>query len=155
MDDARFDRLTRRFVLGGLGGGSLAALLGFDEAETKKRKGAKRKRCRKKKRRFCAGRCCPKRQRCENKTCVASCDNPGTCFPVDLPGGPCSGSDDCFCTTAIGGDTICAALPPGPDCQNLEECGADQSCPAGRICGLCTCLGPVGILRCLLPCPAG
>lgn len=46
MDAIRFDRLTRRLVLGGLTAGSLAALLGRDGAASKKKKPSKRKRCR-------------------------------------------------------------------------------------------------------------
>ena len=62
MDNGLFDRLTRRFVLGGLAGGPLVALLGFDGAKSKKRKKnpSKRQRCRKQERIFCAERCCPR-----------------------------------------------------------------------------------------------
>ena len=148
MDDLRFDRLTRRFVVTGLGGGSLTVHLGLVGALSRK-KPSKRKRCRKKKRDFCAGRCCRKGHRCETNACVQSCANPFAC-PDNGGGAGCG--DGCFCSTSISGTTACVVSNPG-SCGNLEACSATDPCPRGQICALCDCLNPPPIFRCQRPCP--
>lgn len=154
MDAIRFDRLTRRLVLGGLTAGALDALLGRDGAASKKKTPSKRKRCRKKKRTFCAGRCCPKGRRCENAACVASCSPAVDCVNT---GG--------FCGGAVIGDCICRATPSGASacigepellCATLTPCSAAEACPRGQVCAVCSC--PSSDLseadfRCYLPCP--
>ena len=143
MDDIQFDCLTRRLVLGGFAVGSLAALLEHDEAEGL----SKRKRCRKKKRKFCAGRCCPRGRRCEAKTCVRSCDSPFSCASV---GAPCSG-EACFCSLTLTGTAACTDV--GFDlCTDLEACSGDNPCPAGKICASCACPGGMDDFRCFAPC---
>lgn len=155
MDDIRFDLLTRRFVLIGLAGGSLAALLGHEETQAKgkgKAKGngqGKAKRRREKKRTFCAGRCCPSGRRCENGACVQSCDDPFVCA---AGGFDCGGNDDCFCSTDVTGGSACVEAAPGAPCSAFPACGAGIPCPSGLICGSCSC--PDGLdFRCLPPCP--
>ncbi len=156
MDAIRFDRLTRRFVVAGLPGGSLAALLGFFEVASKKgkKKPSKRKRCRKKERTFCSGRCCPKRHRCEARTCVQSCENPFVC--PDQGGSGCGAGTNCFCSTTIRGTTACVISEPAP-CEDFDPCGPADSCPAGLICAICNCPGNGDTpgFRCKRPCPAG
>jgi hypothetical protein len=162
MDDVRFDLLTRRIVLGGIAGGSLAALLGHDDGDAKgkgqgKRKGKRKgqgtaKRCRQQKRAFCAGRCCPKGRRCLNGACVQSCDEPFSC---SVGGGSCGGRDDCFCSTDVTGGAACVAAAEGVLCSGFPACGAGIPCPSGLICGSCTCFVDDLDFRCLPPCPAG
>jgi hypothetical protein len=153
MDAIRFDRLTRRLVLSGLTTGSLAALLDLDEVATKKKKRSKRKRCRQKKRTFCAGRCCPKRHHCEAKACVQSCENPFVC-PDQGGGSGCGAGTNCFCSTTIRGTTACVISESAP-CEDSEPCGPADSCPAGLICAICGCDDATPGFRCKRPCPAG
>lgn len=144
MDAIRFDRLTRRFVLAGLAGGSLATLLGLDEAASTKKKPSKRKRCKDKKRNFCAGRCCPKRQQCLNKTCAVSCESPFQCPPGD-PVDPfsCGPEDSCFCAKTPGGKSACVDIVPTTICGNLPACDSGTPCPAGQVCFTCSCVSGV------------
>ena len=150
MDDIRFDRLTRRLVLSGLTTGSLAALLDLDEVATKKKR-SKRKRCRQKKRTFCAGRCCPKRHRCEDKACVVSCEDPAVCPGAEGLG--CGAGPNCFCSTTSRGTSACVTSHAGP-CSELGACGIADACPPGQICALCDCLTGTPNFRCKRPCPA-
>ncbi len=157
MDDRRFDLLTRRLMLTGVGGGSFGALLGLAEAASKK-KPSKRKRCRKKNRTYCAGRCCPKGRRCEKRACVQSCENPFVC-PDQGGGSGCGNNGDtlCFCSTTISGTSACVISEPAP-CNNFAPCGIADPCPAGQICAICGCLGATGAtsdFRCKRPCPPG
>ena len=55
MDAKHFERLTRRLALAGLAGELLTSRLGGAETDAL---GVRAKRCRRKKRVFCAGRCC-------------------------------------------------------------------------------------------------
>lgn len=150
MHGMTFDRLTRRLVLGGVTSGSLASLLIRGAVAARKKRPSKRQRCRKKKRRFCAGRCCPKRHRCEATACVRSCGEPFAC--PDNGGGRGCG-DGCVCTTTLGGTSACVVSNPGP-CGNLEACSAAAPCPRGQICALCDCLVMPPVFRCMRPCPA-
>jgi hypothetical protein len=151
MDDAVFDRLTRRFVLGGLATGSLSVLLGQVVVEGRTK--SKRKRCKKKKRTFCAGRCCPKHRHCTNATCVSSCGNPFTCPQTD-PDTHCGPDDTCFCASTVNGQTACLqSIPAGVTCGELTSCGEGTPCPAGEVCGVCQCdMGNVADFRCFAPC---
>lgn len=142
-----FDRYTRRFVLAGLTGGSLSALLGRAEAAAKKP--SKRKRCKQKKRKWCAGRCCPKKHRCEHGTCVRSCVDP--CFLGD---GNCLGGGGCFCSTSVTGASARLKYPENPYCL-ANSCSATNPCPSGQICGTCNCGASGCNFRCFDPCPAG
>lgn len=151
MDAARFDRLTRRLVVGGFAAGALGRLPSRDAARAL----SKRKRCRKKKRRFCAGRCCPRRQRCVNQQCVLTCGAPLRCDP---PGGAgdCSTDADCFCTSTRTGRAACGKVGSGlVTCNNLAACDKDTPCPAGKICASCTCAQGQPVFRCLTPCLPG
>lgn len=150
MDDLRFDRLTRRLTLAGVGGGLLTALLGSDEIGSRKK--SKRKRCRNKARTCCAGRCCPKRYRCQNRTCVQSCEDPFVC--PDQGGAGCGAGANCFCSTSINESSVCVRSDSFP-CAELQSCSDADSCPSGQICALCDCLDMPPVFRCKRPCPAG
>jgi hypothetical protein len=151
MDAARFNCLTRRLVLGGFAAGALGRLLGRDAARALSR----RRRCRKKKRTFCAGRCCPKKQRCMNRQCVLTC---AALLRCDPPGGAgnCSADVDCFCTRTPSGRAACGKVGSGPvTCNNLAACDQDTPCPRGKICATCACSQGQPDFRCLTPCPPG
>jgi hypothetical protein len=150
MDPRDFDRHTRRFVLAGLGGGALAAFLGGDA--TAARRPSKRKRCRKKKRTFCDDRCCPKQHRCEQETCVRTCDDP---CPPGQPGGSCEGDEPCFCATSISGKTARLKTPANHYCLAGTMCSPSNLCPPGQICGTCSCGASACSYRCYDPCPPG
>jgi hypothetical protein len=149
MDDMTFDRLTRRLMLSGLVGGSLLGLLvGSDAAAGQ---GSRRKRCKKKGRKFCAGRCCPKQQICVTKTCVPTCDKPLECPPV---GGTelCGANRQCLCTRTLAGKAFCASTPLF--CNEAPACDANTPCPAGTFCTTCACVeGGAPDFRCFAPCP--
>lgn len=152
MDDLRFDRLTRRLVLSGLIGGSLAPFASEEASDAAKL--SKRIRCKRRKRDFCAGRCCPKTRQCIAKTCVASCDDPFQC-PPDDPVDPfsCGPEDSCFCAKTPGGKSACIAISFTTNCSTLPECGAGTQCPAGQVCFTCACdLGSTPVFRCAPPC---
>ena len=147
MDASRFDRLTRRWVISVLTSGPLVALLGRATSVAAGR--SKRKRCRQKGRVFCAGRCCPKRFRCEAKTCFASCGDPFNCANA---GDNCAGNDECVCLTTLGGAAGCFADIVVNSCDDADACGADNPCPSGQICAICNCPAEPNF-RCFLPCP--
>jgi len=152
MDEVQFDRLTRRLVLGGLLGGALAAVPVSDDARAAKL--SRRKRCKRKRRDFCDGRCCPKSRQCINKTCVESCNAPFQC----PPGGPvdpfsCGPEDTCFCGRTPSGKSSCVAISLTTNCNTLPACGAGTQCPAGQVCFTCACdMGSTPIFRCAPPC---
>lgn len=148
MDDRQFDRLTRRFVLGGLTSGALVTLGGREESAAAKL--SKRKRCKRKNREFCDGRCCPRPQRCENKTCVSSCDDQP--FSCAGGGGSCGAEDECFCTTTVTGKATCVNIPLSTNCNSLQACTASDQCPAGEVCVFCACPNGAANIRCAPPC---
>jgi hypothetical protein len=155
VDDSRFDAWTRRHI--GLAAGGFAALLlgraGLDPAGTqaKKRK-SKRKRCRQKKRTFCAGRCCPKHHRCEGGSCLRSCPTP---CPPGQPGGSCVGDEACFCAFTSTGTTVLLQSPTNTYCLANPSCGPTKFCPPGRVCATCGCGPSACDFRCFDPCPPG
>jgi hypothetical protein len=137
MDETRFDRLTRRLVLGGALGGALAAVSAPTETDAAKL--SRRKRCRRKKRDFCAGRCCATVRRCENTARVESCNRPFECppdGPADLECGP---EGACFCGKTPGGRSACVAVSFPTNCNDLAACDSGTPCPAGQICFTCFC----------------
>jgi hypothetical protein len=156
----------RRDVARSLGASVIAGLTAFSmhraPAEAKKRKKhklSKRKRCRKKKRTFCAGRCCPKHHRCEYETCVESCFPPcahaavnTNCWTDDAP---------CFCATSLTGASVRLKAPEysagnNYACPNQSPpCSPTNLCPSGQLCATCWC-GPTECnYRCFDPCPPG
>jgi hypothetical protein len=153
MDERLIDQFSRRLVLGSVGATWLATLLGWETAFAGKRSPGKR--CREKKRDFCAGRCCPKSQRCLNKACFASCDSPFQCPPIGSTGA-CGPEGECFCAKTAQGKSVCVDVPFPTNCNDLTVCDADTPCPAGEICFTCFCdMGATPNFRCGLPCNAG
>lgn len=152
MDHVQFDALTRRFVFGSLAAAALATVHGVEGAAGKKL--SRRKRCKRKKRDFCDGRCCPRPRRCDNAVCVSSCDNSFQCPPRG-PVDPfsCNANDSCFCGKTPGGPSACVALPFPTDCNDLPVCGDGVRCPAGLVCFTCSCQGGITPnFRCAPPC---
>ena len=153
MDALRFDRLTRRLVLWSVLGSSLAAGSAADGVDAAKV--SKRKRCKRKKRDFCAGRCCARPQRCDNAVCVSSCDNTFQCPPQGpVDSFSCNSDDSCFCGETPGGKSACVALPSSPACNDFPACGNGTRCPAGQVCFTCACQGMAFVpdFRCAPPC---
>jgi hypothetical protein len=147
MDATHFDRLTRRMVVSVLGSASWIAFLDWPPPAAVGR--ARRKRCRKKKRAFCAGRCCPAGLACEAGACFGTCDNPFNCTN---DGDNCAGNAECVCLTTLDGASGCFADIVTNSCDEVLACGPDAPCPSGQICAICNCPGQPNF-RCFLPCP--
>lgn len=142
-----FARLPRRLVLGGLAGGSLAALLGATGAKGKKVSRAQR--CRRSGGTVCAGGCCPRGRSCENGACIAACVDPLKC--PDDEGRSCGANGACLCTETATGDAACLDVYSGGFCSELTACSGSGDCPAGKVCATCVC-DPAADLRCIPPC---
>jgi len=153
LDHIGFDHLSRRIAVKGIAGGAILALLGGHETDAKKRSRAKR--CRKKKRTFCAGRCCPKGHGCENRICIAACGGARDCDGA--PGQLCgSSADECLCLKTAAGRSACLSLAGfGPTCADFAACSAADPCPPGLICGICGCPAAGPDFRCFRPCLPG
>lgn len=152
MDDLRFDRLTRRLVLGGLVGGSLATFASGEASEAARL--SKRKRCKRRNREFCAGRCCPRQEQCLNGSCVERCDGPLRC-PFGVSTLVCGPGDRCLCTKTSGGKNACLDVLSVSSCDDFPTCGPRGACAAGRVCATCGCTGVAGdqaVLRCIPVC---
>jgi hypothetical protein len=148
MDTATFDRLTRRVVLGGLAGGSV--LRGFWPSETAGKHRSQRKRCQKKHRVYCSGRCCPEEHTCEHSVCLATCGNGFDCSPGS--GEACGRLGECFCTSTVGGSAACMNVPVAGECDAFPACNGNGDCASGRVCVICSCAGQIADRRCLRPC---
>lgn len=151
MDHLLFDRLIRRIVLAGLAAGVLGARPGRDETDAAKL--SKRKRCTRKKRDFCAGRCCPRSRQCINQACVTSCNAPFQCPPDGPADTECGPDDSCFCGKTPGGKAACVGISFPTNCNDLPVCGNGMGCPAGQGCFTCFCdAGVTPNFRCAPPC---
>ena len=148
MDDLRFDRFTRRFVLGGLARGVPSALLGVGGSGAKQRKKVKRNAfgcvdvgrfCRRGGQ-CCSGICAGKKGR---KRCRAH--NADVCRGGDANGFCKVGAPDVDCTTATGKTGLCQTTTGKAgfcnwagecaECTKDEECVA--VCGAGAACLVC------------------
>jgi hypothetical protein len=152
LDHTLFDRLTRRIVLAGLAGGALATWPDRDGTDAAKL--SRRKRCKRKNRDFCAGRCCPKGRRCENGACVASCNDPFQCPPAGSADLECGPEGSCFCGKTPGGKAACVGIAFPTDCNELPVCGGGMRCSAGLVCFTCFCSNQATTpnFRCAPPC---
>jgi hypothetical protein len=152
MNALEFDGHTRRFVLAGLAGGPLAALVGLREAMGKKKSKGKKKKGKKKKGPPCAGGFCPKKHRCEVGLCLRSCADP--CPPGEL-NNTCFGDTPCFCGTTISGKTARLKSEANNYCHHHAPCSPTDPCPFGQVCATCACTEVTCLMRCHEPCPPG
>lgn len=136
QDNPPFAPLTRRLVLGGVPG-SLLTLLGRD-ATAGKRGSKARTRCKKRRRAFCAGRCCPAGQACAGGACANMCADPFSC--AHQSGGlSCPDEENCFCAQTPNGIPVCTTRLKVLDCEDLTSCSGAGDCPAGKVCATCFC----------------
>jgi hypothetical protein len=153
---ARFPGVTgRREAVRALGTAVMTGLAGRAASPVPivaKKKKTKRKRCKEKKRTFCAGRCCPKQHRCEHGACVRSCADPCS---SGQSGGSCVSADPCFCATSITGKPARLKAPANAYCPANPPCSPTNLCPSGRVCATCGCGASSCNYRCFDPCPAG
>ena len=114
---------------------------------------SKRKRCTRKKRDFCAGRCCPRSRQCINQACVTSCNAPFQCPPDGPADTECGPDGSCFCGKTPGGKAACVGISFPTNCNDLLVCGDGMRCPAGQVCFTCFCdAGVTPNFRCAPPC---